>query len=187
MNYHINIASSAYEPDEAALVTYGSFEFRGNPIAFSVTDANGRDPVVRVNPTCDDDSDALYRLVQKEDSPFYEQLDKALRKYALTDAFAIAAARYLYGENLPWHNGIFSDAESKRRGFDGYLSMLPGPIPAFGYKVDSENNLIGVYLWNASGIEIGTTSLPADLVEQIRRAIRVGYAIVIDKEKEKEN
>ena len=65
--------------------------------------------------------------------------------------------------------------------------MLPGPIPAFGYKVDSENNLIGVYLWNASGIEIGTTSLPADLVEQIRRAIRVGYAIVIDKEKEKEN
>ena len=63
MNYHINIASSAYEPDEAALVTYGSFEFRGNPIAFSVTDANGRDPVVRVNPTCDDDSDALYRLV----------------------------------------------------------------------------------------------------------------------------
>ena len=102
----------------------------------------------------------------------------------MTDAFVIAAAQYLYGENLPWHNGIFSDAESKRRGFDGYLSMLPGPIPAFGYKVDSENNLIGVYLWNASGVEIGTTSLPADLVEQIRRAIRVGYAIVIDKEKE---
>ena len=182
MNYHINIASSAYEPDEAALVTYGSFEFRGNPVAISVTDANGHDPVVRVTPTCDDDSDALYRLVQKEDSPFYDQLDKALRKYALTDAFAIAAAQYLYGENLPWHNGIYSDAESKRRGFDGFFSMLPGPIPAFGYKLDEQKRLIGVYLWNASGVEIGNTPLPADLVDKIRSAIRVGYATVIEKE-----
>lgn len=49
----------------------------------------------------------------------------------------------------------------------------------FAYEYNSMNGKE-----NASGIEIGTTSLPADLVEQIRRAIRVGYAIVIDKEKE---